>query len=226
MGLFDALLGRKKKDHAPASVRDTLFGDMPLDQWPRGGDAVNGVPWDDFAAARAHLAAGRKAEAIATWKKIAAQPTLEPRHILQAWHFLRQQGEQAPPEAEKRVLGVVIEVGMPGGLDLLAAYPDHTARYYNFSGAGIVWEHPDASLDGAIDQLLDVAREVVAQIGPWDKERPGPPPQDNVRLSFLTPSGLHFGQGGINAISHDPMGGPVLQFGLALMQALMAKQRG
>ena len=226
MGLFDSLLGKKKKDIAPATVRDTLFGDMPLDQWPRVGDAAKGTPWDEFAVARTDLAEGRKAEAIAIWKNIAAHPGLEPRHILQAWHFLRQEGEQPPPDVAKQLLGVVIEVGMPGGLDLLAAYPDHAARYYNFSGAGIVWEHPDASLDGAIDQLLDAAREVVVQIGPWDKERPGPPPKDNVRLSFLTPSGLHFGLGGMNVISRDPMGGRVLQLGAALMQALIAKQRG
>ena len=30
MGLFDSLLGKKKKDSAPVAVRDTLFGDMPL----------------------------------------------------------------------------------------------------------------------------------------------------------------------------------------------------
>jgi hypothetical protein len=31
---------------------------------------------------------------------------------------------------------------MPSEVDLLAAYADRTARYYNFSGASVVWDHP------------------------------------------------------------------------------------
>lgn len=61
---------------------------------------------------------------------------------------------------------------MPEGLDLLAAYSDHSARYYNYSGAGVVWEHPDTSLDSPIDELLAAARQVVEMIGPWQGARP------------------------------------------------------
>ncbi|MFO1459067.1 MAG: hypothetical protein U1G08_06625 [Verrucomicrobiota bacterium] len=124
----------------------------------------------------------------------------------------------------KQVLGVVIEVSMPQGLDLLAAYPDCSARYYNYSGAGVVWEHPDDSIDGEINQLLDVAREVVTRIGPWNGERPAAPEGDVVRLCFLTPSGLHFGQGPMGVLGRDPMGGKVIHFATVLMQSLIAKQ--
>jgi hypothetical protein len=120
---------------------------------------------------------------------------------------------------------VVVEVAMPKGLDLLAAYPDHSARYYNFSGSAIIWEHPDDSLDLTIDQLLGASRGVVARIGPWDKARPAPPPRDNARMSFLTPSGLHFGQGPMSALSRDPLGGRVLNLAVRLMQAMIQKAK-
>jgi hypothetical protein len=148
---------------------------------------------------------------------------LEPRHYLQAWHFLRQHGQHPPPDVAGQVFGVVVDVAMPEGLDLLAAYRDHSARYYNYSGTGVVWERPDASFDMSIDQLLEASKQVVAQIGPWEEARPGPPPRDSARLSFLTPSGLHFGQGPTSALSRDPLGGRVLQLATELMRALVAK---
>jgi hypothetical protein len=122
-------------------------------------------------------------------------------------------------------LGVVVEVTMPPGLDLVAAYQDHSARYYNYSGAGVVWEHPDGSLNFAIDDLLAASNEVVRHIGRWEQERPQPPPQGHVRLCFLTPSGLHFGQGPMSDLSRDPMGGRVLQQSMGLMTTLIGKSK-
>jgi hypothetical protein len=215
-------LFRKKKE-VPNPIRETLFGDMPLDRWPHDGVSLETFPWNAFVSARAHLAAGRRNDAVACWRTILEEPGLEPRHYLQAWHFLRQHGQQAPADIAKQVLGVVVEVAMPEGLDLLAAYTDHSARYYNYSGAAVVWEHPDSSLDSTIDQLLEASRQVVAQIGPWEQARPAPPPCDQARLSFLTPSGLHFGQGPMAALSRDPLAGRVLQSATVLMKALIAK---
>jgi hypothetical protein len=224
MSIFGSLFG-KKKEAAPNPIRETLFGDMPLDQWPGEGVSAETFPWSVFVLARSHLAGGRESDAIACWRQILGHSGLEPRQYLQAWHFLRQHGQKPPPAMAKQVLGVVVEVAMPEGLDLLAAYPDHSARYYNYSGAGVVWEHPDTSLDSAIDQLLATSQQVVAQIGPWEEARPAPPPRGAARLSFLTPSGLHFGQGPMAALSRDPLGGRVLHLASELMRALIAKTR-
>jgi hypothetical protein len=198
---------------------------MPLDQWPAGGEASEELPWGPFVSARQQLSAGDETSAIASWQRVLAQPGLEPRHYLQAWHFLRQHGQHPAPDAAKQVLGVVVEVALQEGLDLLAAYPDHAARYYNHSGGGVVWEHPDASLDSAIDGLLTASGEVVVKIGPWEGPRPAAPPPGSVRMSFLTPSGLHFGQGPMAALSHDPLGGRVIQLATGLMKALTAKTK-
>ncbi|MES2595534.1 MAG: hypothetical protein V4662_09375 [Verrucomicrobiota bacterium] len=227
MGLLDSFFGNNKTNSAnadlPYSMRDTLFGDMPEDRWLANVQAADIPPWSIFMEARHHLAAGENKKAIACWQSIVNEPTQEPRCHLQAWHFLRQQGVQPAPEQAKQLLGVVLEVSMPDGLDLLAAYPDYSARYYNFSGGAIIWEHPDTSLDAQIDELLNVSRDVLARIGPWDKERPGPPGKEEVRLNFLTPSGLHFGQGPMEVLSKDPMGGPIIHTGAALMSAMIEK---
>jgi hypothetical protein len=222
MSIFRSLFGKKKiAAHNP--IRETLFGDMPIEQWPRPNAEIELFPWITFASAREHLASGRREAAFDCWRQIIEHRGLEPRQYLQAWHFLRQHGEAPPPDVAKQVLGIVVEVAMPEGLDLLAAYPNHSARYYNFSGAGVVWEHPDSSLDPAIDQLLEASRQVVAQLGPWKEARPAPPPRDHARLSFLTPSGLHFGQGPMDVLARDPLGAQVLQLASELMRALIAK---
>ena len=203
-----------------SAIRDTLFGDMPLERWSGDGKTS---PWSFFAVAKRHLDADQRDDAIASLKQVLAMPDLEPRHYLQAWHFLRSLGHKPPQDEARRVLGVVVEVPVEDGLDLIAAYPDHSARYYNFSGAGVVWEHPDTSLDGQIDRLVSAGAAVVQQIGPWDGPRPAPPPKNQVRLSFLTPGGICFGQGPFQELAADPKSASVITAATDLMRALMAK---
>jgi hypothetical protein len=219
MDLFRWLFGRKEP--SLNSVRETLFGDLPRDRWPEG--RAESFPWTAFADARSHLADSRPADAVASWRAVLAHAGLESRHYLQAWHFLRQQDQGPPPEAVKQVLGVVVEVGMPRGLDILAAYADRSARYYNFSGAAVVWERPDDSLDALVEQLLGAGAGVAARIGPWKAARPPAPKAGQVRLSLLTPSGLHFGQGPLDGFQRDPLAGPVLQAATQLLRALTRK---
>jgi hypothetical protein len=109
------------------------------------------------------------------------------------------------------------------GLDIVAAYADGRARYFNFSGAAIVWESPDNSLRPLIDDVLRVGKVVADRIGPWEDARPPAPPRGHARINVLTPSGLHFGQAPFDVLSHDPLGGPVISAAVALMQALIGK---
>jgi hypothetical protein len=109
-----------------------------------------------------------------------------------------------------------------GGLDTLAAYGDHTARYLNHAGGAIVWENAgDRAVDEAIHKLLSASRKVVAEIGPWKGDRPPAPPPGNDRVSFLTSRGLHYGEGPKAAIWSDPLAGPVLAAATELMRRLM-----
>lgn len=212
--------GNNPPQSVPYKMRDTLYGDAPLDQWPPASSGQTAEPWASFIQAREAVARGNQAEAVAIWQRITHMPDLESRHYVQAWHFLRQADIQPPADQAKVVYGVVIEVGMPQGLDVLAAYLDGTARYYNYSGAAVIWEKPDDSLAPDINALLEAGRQVAALIGPWDQARPPAPDRDVARLSMLTPSGLHFGQGPMQMLGQDPKGRMLLVAGSTLMQKL------
>jgi hypothetical protein len=204
-------------------IRDTLFGDMPFEAWASNGS--RGEPWISFEAAKSALDGGNRQACIETLTEIVNRQNLEPRHYVQAWHFLRQLGVTPPAEKAKELYGVVVEVGLNGGLDLVAGYADFSARYYNYSGAGVVWEVRDASIDKAIQNLLNAGRLVIAKIGPWEKPRPPAPPEGQARINMLVPSGLHFGQAPLRMLASDPLGGPVITSALALMQELIRKTK-
>ena len=217
-------LFKKRRQQPPTPVRETLFGDMPFSDWPNASStAQDAEPWLSFVRARRQLGDGHPEVAKQTLRRILAVPDLESRQYLQAWHFLRGLGEHPPAGEAKRLYGVVVEVALESGLDIVAAYADGTARYFNYSGAGVVWERPDDSLDPAIDALFDAGREVLERIGPWEGERPSAPPTGQVRISLLAPGGLHFGQGGFDVLASDSMGGPVIAAATRLMQELIAK---
>ena len=215
---------KKEKLAPPVGIRDTLFGDMPMSEWARD-DRQNMEPWSSFVQARKHLDKRDRNSAITLWKTITDTPGLESRHYLQAWHFLRQHGVYPAPEKAKLVYGVVVEVALKGGADILAAYTDHTARYLNYSGAGVIWEHSDTSLDAEIEALLRAGQAVANVIGPWNQARPPAPTGDNVRLNMLTPSGLHFGYGSFKTLYEEPMGRSIIDPATRLMQSLTVKDK-
>ena len=201
-----------------AELRETLFGDMPLQGW--GATAPDEEPWSHFAAAAAKWQRGDDEGARQALRKVLAVPELESRHYLQAWDALRALAVQPPPEQAKHVYGVVVDVPVGKGLDTLAAYEDHTARYLNFSGAPIIWESPGSSMDAPIDALLAAGRTLVQRIGPWEGPRP-PLARGMARISLLTPSGLHFGEAPLDALAGDPMSSPLVHAATGLMQALI-----
>ena len=157
-------------------IRNTLFGDVPLAELVRAHPKVLlAEPWASFQRARDLQGYGRHQGAKEAVRQILEMPDLETRVCLQAWHTLRELGDKPSPGKAKDVLGVVVEIGMPKGLDLVAAYRDHRARYFNYSGAGVLWERRDDSLDGLIDELLQAGTVVAKAIGPWTQARPPEP---------------------------------------------------
>lgn len=204
-------------------LRDGLFGDRPLDVWAQDGARAGvGEPWVRFAEAVERSGQGDAAGAQRALEAVLRQPDLESRHYLEAWHALRELGAAPPPSDAKHVYGVVVDVPMPPGLDTLAAYEDRSARFLSHGGGAIVWEHPDVSLDAQVDALLAAGRALAGRIGPWAGARP-PLPPGAARISVLTPSGLHFGQGPMGAFLRDAMAALVIAAATALMQALVTR---
>lgn len=143
--------------------------------------------------------------------------SLESRVRILAGRILVTKGSQVP---QKLLLGVVIEVGLEGGLDVLAAYLDGTARYINHSEKIVIWDTNTEQSGELISRLFAESRKVVQQIGPWKENRLSPPAEGMVRLSFLASDGLYFGQGPFEVLAADAMGGPVINAATRLMQFL------
>jgi hypothetical protein len=157
------------------------------------------------------FAASPDAEAL---QKLAADADAESRTRLVAYTMLMNMGVK--PQ-RRELLGVVIEVGLEGGLDVLAAYDDGTARYINQTGAMVVWEAPTSASNALLDRLFAESEVVVGKIGPWDKPRLSQPSNGEVRLNFLVSDGLYFGQGPFDVLANDAMGGPVIDAATKLM---------
>jgi hypothetical protein len=206
-----------------SSFRELLFGDVPLATWAASGEDD---PWARFRVAAEALQRGDRRQAQDALESIAKTPKLETRHYVEAWMGLRSLGAVPPPGEAKHVHGVVLDMPLDKGLDTLAAYEDGSARYINFSGAVIVWDSAgtDREIDDRVGKVLVAGRALAAMIGPWEGARP-PLRSGNARISLLTPSGLHFGEGPFDAMSRDPMAAPLFIAGTALMQALTSRTR-
>jgi hypothetical protein len=211
-------------------MRSILFGDAPISGFARDSASTrSNEPWKSFLQVRLSVETGHPEAARDALQSVLRMPGLESRHYLQAWHYLRDLGVQAPIQIQKELLGVVVEVGMKDGLDLLAAYADHHARYFNYSGKAVIWERPDDTLDPTINRLFSACHNALNSIGgPWENEKPPAPGFGNARINLLTPSGLYVGQGPFQALMKDRLGGPVLVAAteLTLQLIKLAKTRG
>jgi len=202
---------------------DTLFGDLPLTDWARHGNKLEGEPWAGFARAAEARANAQTAQACRALLGITKLEDLESRHYLQAWNGLRELNCPEGRTGERAVLGVVIEAAAEpgeGGHDILAVYTDRSALYLDHKGAVTTWPPENPRLDDEIDAVLEAATAILPKIGPWAEKRLPPPEQGNVRLNLLTPIGLCFGEGPFSAIARDPVGGPLVKAGAVLVHRL------
>jgi hypothetical protein len=213
-----------------AAFARTLYGDLPVAEWPiDDGSPGDGYmePWTAFIRARHHLADGDEDLAIREWSQV-ANPIFgwESRHVLQAWRFLRDHGLVPDASIAGEVLGVVAEVPIDAGHDVLAAYRDGSVRYLNHAGGATVVEVPaPPPVAEAAEAWLAVAQAVADGIGPWDGDALPPLAAGDLRFTMLTRGGHRFGQGPAAALSADPGGGGLLAAATALLQAVVGLGR-
>lgn len=136
-----------------------------------------------------------------------------------AFNQLRTLGETVP---HKRLLGVIVEVPLQKGLDVLAAFSEGGVRYLNQSGKVVFFEGQGNPVEGLAKELVAVSQPIVNKIGPWDKKRLPPPKAGNVRITFLVSDGLYFGEGPFAVLQQDAMAGPVLSKATQLLQRAVA----
>lgn len=197
------------KNEGINQIYELLFCD-DIDLYRGGANSAPGVyPWDILFEEDPD---GEKL------REVFNDDSLETRPKLLAANLLSEVG-QAPDG--KRLMGVIVEVGLEDGLDVLAAYEDGSARYINFSGKLIVWDMAMPESEALVTDLFSVAEAVVSNIGPWDQPRKPPPDFGVIRLNFLVSDGLYFGEGPFEILQNDPVGGPVISAAVKLMSYLI-----
>jgi hypothetical protein len=192
--------------------RDKLYGLLFADDLEafRPSGILSG-PWATLFATRPD------SDALAA---LAMDETAESRVRILAWRRLAAAGASVP--AGSPLLGVVVEVGMDDGLDALAAYEDGRVRYLNHGAAPAIFEG-DPTLTEAVRVLLSAAGPVATAIGPWEEPRRPPPGPGVLRLTFLVGGELRFGEGPIDVLGRDPMGGPVFAAAGRLLEAVVER---
>jgi hypothetical protein len=213
-----------ENDHG--EMRELLFADQPLATMAKlpDWDKASGFPYSAYAAAYAKLSQGDRTAARAELRRVASAQGLESRHYLWAWHFLRGMGEQPPAELAGEVRGVVIEIGYESGLDVLAAYSDHRARYYNHGGKMLLWDvsASDHTIDQGIDALLAATGDIARSSKLIQELRPPAPATGMARVSVLTFGGIHCVQGTEDDIfSTNSLTAPAMLHGALLLRKLV-----
>jgi hypothetical protein len=210
MGLFDIF--RKSKgpyrDKSLNLIYELLFCDN-LDLFKGSTVQDDKYPFDILVSDKS---------SVDDINRIINDDQLESRIKILAYNKLMLMGNQIK---KKDLLGVIVEIGLDNGLDVLAAYRDGSARYINHSGKLIVWDAVDNISDKLINELFINSERVVRKIGPWDKARRPFPKKGIVRISFLVSDGLYFGEGPIVVLFNNDLDGPALYSATQLMKYLI-----
>lgn len=156
-------------------------------------------------------------------ENIANDPQQESRIRLLAYSWLRQRKLSVPV---KKLVGVIVEMALADGLDVLATYEDGEVRYINRSEKMVVVLGSGATgeIRNKTSELLSVSQNAVNVIGTWEKSRLPAPKRENCRMTFLVSDGLCFGEGPIDLMSKDAMAGPIIIKATELLQLVLAVQ--
>ena len=179
-----------REDDFSFVVGSIQSGQLPeAEEWL--ANEISRYPWVLMAAAHVKLRMEELAEAGRLLRAVTLISS-EARMRLWAWHNLRMLGKYPSPDLSRQVLGVIIEVPFEERMDVLAAYADGTARYLNHQGGTIIWDRLDELITPLV---MTVIREAMPIGAPQEDRLDDPVPPNQVRLSVLTPGGIHVWQG-------------------------------
>ena len=235
--MFSSLFGKKDKKETEKpqggippvllQLRETLYTRASLDPYLARvqEDAKSAFPWSNFVAANQAIKDGNNAQAISQLRQIVDTQGVETRIRLQAWHILSSLGEQPVESLRGYTQGVVIENHMDNGLDIVAAYSDNSARYWNYSGSGVIWDARAPEIDKLVFEVLKVGFEISKRIGIGLRDAPSVPEKGFLRIFIMAYDGSTVGEGRFDQLSKDPMGNAAITAGLNLMNGLIKKQK-
>lgn len=155
-------------------------------------------------------------------RALADDATADSRVRALAYGWLRQRGAAVP---RGELLGVVFEIVVNGGLDVLVAYGDGRLRYLNHAGGVAVIDALTPALRAAWQALIDHARPAAERAPAWLRQGAAPPGPGGARLVFLRSDGLHARQGRFDELQRDPATGPVLLAGAQMLAQIVQVRR-
>jgi len=207
-----AMPGGPYKDSTTNLIYNLLFCDNP-DLYKANTKPPYSYPFDILFSEKS---------TVADLQKIIDDKNTDVRVRVLAYN--RQYAKGHKPN-KKELLAVIVEVGLDGGLDVLASFANGTARYINQTGKILVWEKTtDVKANALTNDLFAKSRQIVDQIGRWDKPRKPNPTSGNTRITFLVSDGLYFGEGPTDDLFSDQLAGPALTSATQLMQYLTSRQ--
>ena len=128
------------------------------------------------------------------------------------------------PAAGPGLHGLVLEVEVEGGVDVLAAYVDGRLRYLSHGGRAVIVDTPVPALAPQLQALWAAAEPARAQARPWQPDRRWPGP-GGVRVAYLHADGARLDEGAFAALQRDPRLGPLLLAGSELLATLLQSLR-
>jgi hypothetical protein len=211
LGLTAAIPAPAAADHAdPATQRlyELLFCDLPVLYRPAPGAAA--AAWQVLL-----FVPGADANSV---RALAEDRSQESRVRALAYGWLREHGQPVP---EGELLGVVVEVPLPGGLDTLAAYRDGRVRYLHHGGRSVLIDAPVPALDPLVEALLGASGRAMQAAQPWRRTGGTAPGPGQVRIAMLTPGGLLRNEGPFDRLQRDAAAGPALLAASRLLEQVV-----
>ena len=125
---------------------------------------------------------------------------------------------------KKELLGCIVEVGEEDGLEVMAAYTDYHLVYINNAGRKKEWDQLKPPVRESLVRLFGLAVNLAAHLQPTDQPRFVPPIPGMVRITLLLSDGRYFGQGPVNHLTKDELGGPLIRQSKRLLSELLAQE--
>lgn len=112
--------------------------------------------------------------------------------------------------------GVILEVGLDTGADVLAAFADGRARFLNNNGDISMWEGGEGPTAALVVTLLGLAEPIGRNTAAQPAGRLPSPADGSIRISVFSAAGMHVEEGPMDALADHP----VFVAGVELMNAL------
>lgn len=120
------------------------------------------------------------------------------------------------------LLGIVIELGLDSGLDVLAAYKNGAVRYINQFEKLILWEALEENqINLLIQQLFHEGNKTFKNYDLQKLSRSSLPGVGVLRISLLRSDGTFYLEGSIDDLFSDSFTQPLLEVATYIMQILI-----